>query len=443
MIPGILELTSRTKYGMTSRNVPLYLFRPLNQNLGPCIVGCSKLSTTNVLALVNVPSWEPAKLTRGNLDRILGNCGDFNAEEEALTYQYRKPGWSKGITICIPNPQPERHTISGVSFNIDPPGCKDIDDVFTIGNDGYFYITIADVSEWMKINPESLRKAQQIGQTQYSIDGTIIQSMVPFETDCSLCPNTQKAGVSLRFKITESQITNIEFIKTHITNNISYTYDSVYKSEYVDTLKRVVKVMGCESSDSHDWVAELMIFYNIEAAKVLKQKGRGILRTHASPDIEKLEKFKSLGVDGQFLAFKSAKYVTTTSTETHWGLNTDVYCHATSPIRRFADVINQYVLKDEEPPNVDINILNERSKDLKQFARDSFFIRQIKSNKRSIPAITLNDHRVWIPEWKRIVTCKNVCTEGTQGTLHFSLDMNQSTWKRRMVFRFEDTTNQA
>ena len=219
MIPGILELTSRTKYGMTSRNVPLYLFRPLNQKLGPCIVGCSKLSTTNVLALVNVPAWEPAKLTRGNLDRILGNCGDFNAEEEALTYQYRKPGWSKGITICIPNPQPQRHTISGVSFNIDPPGCKDIDDVFTIGNDGYFYITIADVSEWMKINPESMRKAQQIGQTQYSIDGTIIQSMVPFETDCSLSPNTQKAGVSLRFKITDSQITNVEFIKTHITNN--------------------------------------------------------------------------------------------------------------------------------------------------------------------------------------------------------------------------------
>jgi exoribonuclease R len=441
MIPGILELTSRTKYGMTSRNVPLYLFRPLNQQLAPCIVGCSKLSTTNVIALVNVPKWDDNKLPRGNLDRILGNCGDFKAEEEALAYQYRKQGWSPGITILIPNPQPERHRITGVSFNIDPEGCRDIDDVFTIGDDGYFYITIADVSEWMKENPESLRKAQQIGQTQYSIDGSIIQSMVPFETDCSLVPNKERLGVSLRFKLENSRPKDIEFIKTIITNTLSFSYESIYKSQYASTIQNVAECLGCKIYDSHDWVAELMIFYNIEAAKVLKQKGQGILRVHSAPDIEKLEKFKSLGVDGRFLAFKSAKYVTTTTNETHWGLNADVYCHATSPIRRFADVINQYVLKNETPPDVDISMLNQRSKDLKQFGRDVFFIRQIQSNKRYVSAITLNDHRVWVSEWKRIVTCKNSFIEGTRGTLYFSLDMNQSTWKRRMVFRFEDTTN--
>lgn len=439
MIPGILELTSRTKYGMTSRNVPLYLFRPLNQKLGVCIVGCSKISTTNVLALVNVPKWEDTKLTRANLNRILGNCGDFKAEEDALKYQYRKEMWSPGITICIPNPQYERHKITGISFNIDPEGCRDIDDVFTIGDDGYFYITIADVSEWMKLMPESLRKAQLIGQTQYSIEGNIIQSMIPFEEECSLFPNVERLGVSLRFRIIDSKVADIEFIKTRIINDISYTYDSVYKSEYVNKLNYVVNALGCESSDSHDWVAQLMIFYNIEAAKVLKQKGQGILRVHSSPDIEKLEKFKSLGVDEKFLAFKSAKYVTTTTNEKHWGLNADVYCHATSPIRRFADLINQYVLKNETPPDVDIDMLNERSKDLKQFARDVFFIRQIQSNKRCVSAITLNDHRVWVSQWQRIVTCKNSSSEGTRGTLYFSLDMNQSTWKRRMVFRFEDT----
>ena len=428
---------------MTSRNIPLYLFRPLNQKLSPCIVGCSKFSTTNVLALVDIPAWETDKLTRGNLNRILGNCGDFKAEEEAVTYQYRKKGWPNGITICIPHIDQSRHRIEGVSFNIDPSGCRDIDDVFTIGNDGYFYITIADVSEYMKVNPESLQKASELGQTQYSIDGTIIQSMVPFERDCSLVPNELRMGVSLRLKVEDSKITNIQFLKTLIQNDISYTYESVYKSEHVDVLKQVVNAIGCSSSDSHDWVAECMIFYNIEAAKVLKQKNLGVLRTHSSPDIEKLEKFKSLGVDGQFLAFKSAKYVDTSASETHWGLNTNVYCHSTSPIRRFADVINQYVLKDEIPPKVDIHALNERSKELKQFARDSFFIRQIQSNKRSVPAITLNDHRVWIPEWKRIVTCKNTLPDGTSGTLYFSLDMNQSSWKRRMVFRFADTTNQA
>jgi exoribonuclease II len=234
---------------------------------------------------------------------------------------------------------------------------------------------------------------------------------------------------------------DIQFIKTRITNNISYTYDSVYKSEYSGTLEQIVKVLGCESSDSHDWVAQLMIFYNTEAAKILKQMGQGILRVHSAPDVGKLETYKSLGVDGQFLAFKSAKYVSTSSEEKHWGLNTDVYCHATSPIRRFADVINQYVLKGETPPDVDLDMLNERSRELKQYARDSFFIRQLRSGKRQVNGVSLNDHRVWVPEWKRIVTCKNNSLPGTHGKLHFSLDMNQSTWKRRMVFKFEDTTN--
>lgn len=442
MIPGILELTSRTKYGMTSRNVSLYLFRPLNQLLSPCIVGCSKRSTSNVLALVDVPNWDTTKLPRGHLNRILGNCGDFEAEEEALRYQYRRKSWDKNVIVSIPNPQLGRHLIIGTSFNIDPPGCSDIDDVFTIGDDGYFYITIADVSEWMKENPDSLRKAQELSQTHYSIDGQIIQSMVPFEKECSLIPGVQRMGVSLRFQIQNSTIVNIEFLKTLITNNITYTYESVYQSEHASTLKDVVSTLGCKGSDSHDWVAQLMIFYNTEAAKILKQKGQGILRTHSAPDVEKLETFKSFGVDVHFLAFKSAKYVTTSSDESHWGLNTDVYCHATSPIRRFADVVNQYVLKNETPPDVDIDLLNQREKELKQFARDSFFIRQLQGSNRSVSALTLNDHRVWVPEWKRIVTCKNTYSGGTTGTLYFSLDMNQSTWKRRMVFRFEDTKSQ-
>jgi hypothetical protein len=186
-----------------------------------------------------------------------------------------------------------------------------------------------------------------------------------------------------------------------------------------------------------------MIFYNIEAAKVLKQKGQGILRVHAEPDVEKLEKFKNIGVDARFLAFKSAKYVTTATNEKHWGLNTDLYCHATSPIRRFADIINQYVLKGETPPDVNIDSLNKRTKELREYARDAFFIRQLKSSKRTVEGVVLNDHRVWIPEWKRIITCNNTQPEGTRGTVHFSLDMNQSSWKRRMVFRFEDTMNQA
>lgn len=437
----MLELTSRTKYGMTSRNVPLYLFRPLNQRLNSCIVGCSSLLRSNVLALVDVPKWEPNTLTRGFLNRILGRCGDFAAEEEALTYQYRKPTWPAGITISIPNISTDRHVIEGFSFNVDPDGCRDIDDVFTLGLDGYIYITIADVAEWMKENPDSLGKARELGQTLYSLHGSVIQSMIPFENVCSLLPNKERLGVSLRFKLQDSKPIDIQFLKTVIKNDISYTYDSIYQSEHASFLRTLATSLGCRSEDSHDWISQCMIFYNIEAAKILKKEQKGILRTHAPPDIEKLEMFQKLGVDATFLAFKSAKYVPATSLDSHWGLNTDVYCHATSPIRRFADIVNQYVLKNEEPPEVDIDLLNIQMKETKQYARDMFFLYQLKTDSRIVTGIVLNDHRIWVPEWNRIITCKNTGISGTKGILHFSLDMNQSTWKRRMVFKFVNTMN--
>ena len=441
LISGILELTSRTKYGMTSRNVPLYLFRPLNSKLSPCIVGCSKAYSSNVLALVNVEKWETSTLTRGFLDRVIGNCGDFAAEEEALTCQYRKRGFAKGIPISVPQIPDDRHFVRGITFNVDPAGCCDIDDLFTIGDDGYYYITIADVSEWMKANVVAFDKAKELGQTLYSLGGRVIQSMIPFEAECSLVPDRERLGVSLRFKLHNSEPVEIEFLKTRIINRISYSYDSIYKSQYAATLQHVSKCLGCDSRDSHEWIAQLMIFYNIESAKILKGKGKGVLRTHAPPDIEKLETFKRLGVDAKFLAFKSAKYVPATSVDFHWGLNTDVYCHATSPIRRVVDIVNQYVLKNEEPPIIDIDLLNAQMKDTKQYSRDMFFLQQLNTSTRCVEGTVLNNHRIWIPEWSRIITCKNDSVSGTTGTVTYSLDLNQSTWKRRMVFKFVSREN--
>jgi len=159
------------------------------------------------------------------------------------------------------------------------------------------------------------------------------------------------------------------------------------------------------------------------------------LRVHESPN---LEKYKKLGVSADVLAMKSAKYVPATADNTsHWGLNADVYAHATSPIRRFADIVNQFVLKGEDAPEHDIDKLNERNKEIKKYERDLFFIEKLYTETRNfVEGIALNDHRVWVPEWKRIVTCDNSASEGTVGTLHFCTDMSQSTWKKRMIFAF-------
>jgi exoribonuclease R len=142
MIPGILRLNSKIKYGLTSRNVPLYLFNPLDTTLKPCIVGSSSNEKTNVLALINVEKWEPEKLTRGNLVRIIGKCGDIEAEEEALLIQYSSNIWKNFRKDSLNIPLYETHEhIQGFTFNVDPAGCTDIDDAITIGDDGYIYIS--------------------------------------------------------------------------------------------------------------------------------------------------------------------------------------------------------------------------------------------------------------------------------------------------------------
>ena len=430
---GVLELASRVKYGFTSRKSPMYLFRPLDQKLGLCIVGCRQISTTNVLALVKVETGKSsgAELPRGNIEKIVGNCGDFTAEQEALIHQYSAGTWKNEHIIP---PKIERPLLKGISINVDPPGCRDIDDVFTFGDDGYFYITIADVSEWMKSNPHLWNKANRIAQTMYR-DGHIVRPMLPLE--CSLDPGKERLGVSLRCKITD-KVEDISFLKTKIINNTSYTYEEISKSWHADRLKNIAKVLGKDTNDPHEWIAQCMIFYNVEAAKVLVQHNKGLLRAHESPDLEKFETYKKLGLE--FLSFKSAVY-TKDMDATHWSFNTK-YCHSTSPIRRFADIVNQFVLKGEEYPTFNVEMLNERTKDIKNYERDSFFLDQLQSDTRQVKGIVLNDHRIWVPIWNRIITCKNTSEEGVSGTLYYSLDMKQSTWKRRMVFRFEDTKNQ-
>ena len=429
---GVLELASRVKYGFTSRKSPMYLFRPLDQKLGLCIVGCRQISTTNVLALVKVEEANRgADLPRGNLEKIVGNCGDFTAEQEALIHQYSAGTWKDEP---ITPPKIERPLLKGISINVDPPGCRDIDDVFTFGDDGYFYITIADVSEWMKANPHLWNKANRIAQTMYR-DGHIVRPMLPLE--CSLEPGKERLGVSLRCKITD-KIEDVSFLKTKIINNTSYTYEEISKSWHADRLKNIAKILGKDTNDPHEWIAQCMIFYNVEAAKVLVQHNKGLLRAHESPDLEKFETYKKLGLE--FLSFKSAVY-TTDMNALHWSINTK-YCHSTSPIRRFADIVNQFVLKGEEYPEFNVEMLNERTKDMKNYERDSFFLDQLQTDTRQVKGIVLNDHRIWVPIWNRIITCKNTYEEGVSGLLYYSLDMKQSTWKRRMVFRFEDTKNQ-
>ncbi len=442
MIPGILELNSKVRYGLTSRNVPIYLFKPYDSTIGPLIVGCSQKDTTkNVIALVANIEKNPNGLSRGNLIRILGNCGNLEAEISALRWRYGNDAWNKFEKEKEINPPTDKFdSIVGHTFNVDPEGCIDIDDAIMISGN-YVYICISDVAGWFNENSygELWKRSKDLGQTLY-MNGKVEFPLLPIQEECSLIPNKTRNVIALKFKWKDGMISEKTFKRLTIRNDESYTYESFYESKYAPKIKEIASFLaGNELTDSHDWIAQLMIFYNCEFARVLiEDKTGGILRIQDSP-------MYSIS-DINFLESKKAKYVYVADGGSfkHAGLNKEYYCHATSPIRRFADIFNQMMFCNYDLPEINIETLNKKSDDSKKFEREVFFMNIILSKQlHVVEGTVLNDHRIWVPEWKRIVTCKNTSEIGSKCTLRYSLDMNQTTWKRKMVFRCEDTNYHA
>ncbi len=495
MIVGTLELTNKSKYGLTSRGIPIYLFTPYDKRFPHFIVGSSEKDTSqNKIALIKFDVWSKnATFPRGQLQQILGNSGDYKAELQGLIWQasplkYPKGAWNPKTTEIH-----KRKRIEGFTFNIDPDGCKDIDDVLTFNKiDGGWnvIITISDVARYVEDSSVEDIFASLIGQTLY-LDGKVERPMLPeeySEKTCSLVPGKTSYGISLSFKWTSLGITDIEWFESEFENNKSYTYEEFQdiKEQWRDGLQQVASYLAKENvTDSHQWIEECMKFYNMEAAKLLKEANKGLLRRHSAPNIERLEKYKELhkntGINLEQLAFQSAEYCLAEDNNTeHYGLNTTTYTHATSPIRRYADLINQRMikmiiwsrLKEEQPQEInrpyivpqatyDINL---RQKAIKAFDRDVTFLRAIQAGSDKIYKGLILDLlensekktiklRIYVEEWKRTISVEyksprsgvilsrdekqefeGIC-EFTEIRFKCTFNMNARNWKDRSIIQ--------
>ena len=467
LIVGTLEL-GKTKYGLTSRGYPMYLFTPYNKAYPHFIVGCSEKDTSNKIALIKVDTWT-SMFPRGHLDRILGASGDYNAEKEALIWQACPWKWPV-YKYPIRHQESERHILKGYTFNIDPQGCKDIDDVLTFEKiDDYWKVTISisDVASYVGDGDAVDIMASLIGQTLYD-NGTVIRPMLPLEYSektCSLLPGKESYGISLQF-IWDGQISEIMWFQSVFTNQVSYTYEEFQESdiEYKHILKGIASYLAKEDvTDSHKWIEQMMIFYNTEAGKIAKEMGTGILRRHSAPDMERLEKYP---IDMKHLAFSSAEYCLADEKYTsHYGLASNAYAHASSPIRRYADLVNQRVLTLYITKSLDSYIvpqamyeMNKRGKSVKQFARDMDFLDAINTNKETtgiimekiIDANATMTIRLYIPVWKRIISTKYKSISENkvlsrdekreidvdlykEVTIQYACNINERNWKERII----------
>ena len=454
---GVLELNSKYLYGHTSRGAKIYLFHPLNSSYPVMRVGCSERDTSrNQLALVRFDSWTES-IPRGNLVRLLGPVGDINAEQEALLWLYAKPELRK-LTFNATEVMESPFILPGKTINIDPEGCKDIDDVITMNkkeNGWQLFITIADVAKAIQEkSPGDLLASQRL-QTVYQ-NGEAILPMLPreySEEQLSLLPGEKRQGVSLKCFWDGSNLEIEGFCEVSVFNSSSYTYESIYGADFpLDVLQEIASYLkGERTTDSHEWIEQLMLLYNLEGAKILLKAKAGLLRTHREAKKEIFERMDKLHPDLRIFAFESAKYELTEENKLHATLGNRPYTHLTSPLRRYADLVNQRVLKayinQEAFPEIPSSLpesLNQTQKSLKQYERDLFFLQTILKEttgvvKGLVVTSTETKTKLYVPSWKRMINVKSdpIC-EGKEVEIEFFADSKKVSWKERIVFRLKN-----
>lgn len=418
---------------MTSRNVPLYLFRPFDTKQPVYIVGCSQTNTSsNVLALIE-PLDTTQRIPRGNLLRILGKCGDWKAEREAVHWTYQPHKQPKVSRLEQPDFAGRLDLRGYRTLHVDPPGCRDVDDCVTFW-EGKCVITIADVGAWVAKNPVLLEFAKN-GQTLYD-NGRAVRPMFPYEWSedaFSLLPGQDRLGVSLILEHGKPPV----FQQSIVRVTESYTYDDAVGLSELQQWASFAAGRRLDD-DPHTWIEALMISYNLAAASRLIARGKGLLRCHNPPNFEMLQRYQTICPEATRLAESSATYQDVQHRAPHWGLGMMSYTHMTSPIRRWADVYNQLILFGSDV-DVDMNMLNECNKRAKKHARDLFFLDQLQHPK-PVQGVVLDVRnekcKVWVDAWKRILTVHTTEYEpGTRVLVEYHLDMNQPTWKKRMVIR--------
>ena len=460
---GVLEVSSKTRYGLTSKGTPIYLFVPWNESYPPFYVGSNHSTVKPVLAVVDFESWAPtANCPRGNCRVVLGPCGDLATEEQALILRACPRPWKKSVKPPELEDRAWKPTsvVEGTTFHVDPVGCLDIDDAITFVTleSGLVdvYIHIADVASLLQPNP-SLWRAAEIGQTLYN-DGKVVAGLFPeaVEAACSLLPFKVRPTLTLKFVWNPliRSIGPVTWLHAEIVVKKSYTYDTIYGTEHAAILQAIASVMGNEElADSHDWIAEFMQFYNKEAAAIVRHTGQGILRSHGAPDMELINTLNSLEFVPNYLAYQAGKYCEATAPDVfHWGLEEGLYCHASSPIRRYVDCINQLCIMraqfgyEGELPTHSIEDLNAHSKGAKRYERDLFFMRNLL---RAIPMEDLKTNivecseekiRIWVDEWKILLKVVKPVqgfgfepAVGQRVSAKVFMDPSKRNWKRRLV----------
>ena len=177
-----------------------------------------------------------------------------------------------------------------------------------------------------------------------------------------------------------------------------------------------------------------MLYYNTKAGEILKSKSTGILRSQKGINLERAKLFEEFSDTYMYLAYESAKYCLPTDTTFHSMLETDSYAHASSPIRRYVDIINQFALKNRVFQNCNLERFNDQQKASKVYERELIFLDLYYNKERVLDGIVINSESIFVTALKKVIVYKNSLEPKTAVKLQYYTNKQKTKWKDRIIF---------
>ena len=379
-IAGILHLENNKKYGFTKKNIPYYKFTPLSGKYPSFIVPTKRRDKCALYCAITFNSWtEKNKHPVGQVEQYIGEVGNIENETTALLYKnnvFPKKNKTKFREIATPREEDVKYN----SFSIDPKGCRDIDDAFSYNEvDGFIEIGIhiAHVGQHIENFNSMLFSSIYLNDKQINM----LDDKLTYDT-LSLGNGIPKYAMSIIFTYnSEGKLINKNIKETVVCNNaLSYhAAEEIIKrdqshpvSKLHDLTKKILKV---DEISATKLVEHFMILYNSTVAEILyNYNTKTITRNHKK--VEFIGNHSLLDTDlSNYLSRlnqNAALYSISGDQIGHDDLGLRFYTHATSPIRRFVDVINQInlvkYLRGEELKIVNnLDIVNLFNKNLRKF----------------------------------------------------------------------------
>jgi exoribonuclease R len=357
-IPGVLMLKMGRTYGKAkSGKRLLYGFTPADRNLPMFLVPYSdgnkqfSKARSDKYAIMRFSKCG-ANRPEGVLTNTLGNVGDFQAYDEYLLHRYSLYYSLAPFKKAVRGLSEEEDVVSAGAlrvFAIDPPGCRDYDDAFSIEGcsvGGYkVRVCIADVCYHLdKIDAWDYLGGQL--QTVYLASRP--RNMLPpvlSDNLISLVESKTRHCVVFEFIVDlagKCKFVGVERQICIVEQNYAYDTKVLFASSEYKSLSLATTLAAGTNMDSHDVVAWWMVRLNIECGKILASERTGVFR-ECSVIVDKRETvLTKLGLAR--IAEWESRYTLWHNDVKHEALECGPYAQASSPIRRLCDVVNQCLL---------------------------------------------------------------------------------------------------